>query len=104
MFLVKKKKLSLKNFKTIKLCQNTFSKKFIETLTWRTTTSKPGGPVGQPLTIDCGANGVNDQDIKILDHKGRAIDEATNGDVVVAGPDVTIPKLGREHHGMKVRK
>jgi hypothetical protein len=54
------------------------------------------------LTIDCGANEVSDDAIKILDHKGRGIDGSTNGEVVVAGSELTIPKLGREHQGMKV--
>ena len=42
-----------------------------------------------------------DDVIKILDHRGRAIEES-NGEVLVAGADVTIPRLGMQHKGMKV--
>ena len=69
---------------------------------WKTKNEKIGAPIGQPITINCGAEGIPNEAIQILDSRGRAIEEALDDEVLVTGAEMTLPKLGREHKGLKV--
>uniref|UniRef100_A0A914H0U5 Ig-like domain-containing protein n=1 Tax=Globodera rostochiensis TaxID=31243 RepID=A0A914H0U5_GLORO len=80
----------------------------IEKINWRLKSDKPGGQIGAPLTIDCGAYGVPNENIKIMDQSGSAIEEsailiALGEKLYVTGHEMTIEKLKRSHRGMKIR-
>jgi len=70
-------------------------------LEWKTKINKIGAQIGQPLTINCGAENIPDEAIQILDSKGRAIEEVLD-EVLVTGAEITLTKIGKEHKGLKV--
>uniref|UniRef100_A0A1I8B6Q1 Fibronectin type-III domain-containing protein n=1 Tax=Meloidogyne hapla TaxID=6305 RepID=A0A1I8B6Q1_MELHA len=84
--------------------QKTINLFILKNLEWKTKINKIGAPIGQPLTINCGAENIPDEAIQILDSKGRAIEEVLDdNEVLVTGAEITLPKLGKEHKGLKIR-
>nr|CAD2189200.1 unnamed protein product [Meloidogyne enterolobii] len=82
--------------------QKTINLFILKNLEWKTKTNKIGAQIGQPLTINCGAENIPDEAIQILDSKGRAIEEVLD-EVVVTGAEITLTKIGKEHKGLKIR-
>ncbi|KAF7632774.1 hypothetical protein Mgra_00007836 [Meloidogyne graminicola] len=85
--------------------QKTINLFILNNLEWKTKNNRIGVPLGQSLTINCGAKGIKDENIKILDSKGKSIEESLNNkkEVLITGEEITLIKIGKEHQGLKIR-